>query len=118
MLPVENLATGDRARFDELAFGIIEMDREGRVLVYRWEEELAGRSRDETAGRLFFSGVAPCVAVAEFEGRSRAIVERDELARHELDFVFRFPGDGRLVSIILSWMPRWERGFVLLRASR
>ena len=119
IFPIENLATYERSRFDELPFGIIEVDRDGRVLTYnRWEEELAGRSRDRTLGRLFFSEVAPCTGVAEFEGRFREMVARNEAAQEELDFVFRFPGAERLVNIRLIWAPRWERGFILVRTSK
>jgi len=119
IIPIENLATFDRSRFDELPFGIIEVDRDGRVLTYnRWEEELAGRHREETLGKLFFSEVAPCTGVAEFEGRFRSMVARNESRREELDFVFRFPGEERLVNISLTWDPRWQRGFILVRASQ
>lgn len=118
IFPIEDLAAFDRDRFDELPFGIIEVDRDGRVLTYnRWEEELAGRRREQTLGKLFFSEVAPCTGVAEFEGRFRAMVDRDETAQEELDFVFRFPGADRLVNISLTWAPRWERGFILVRTS-
>jgi photoactive yellow protein len=118
VFPIESLMHFDRERFDELPFGIIEVDADGRIILYnRWEEELAGLHRSQVLGRLFFSEVAPCTGVAEFEGRFRAMVASGRPAREELDFVFKFPGSTRLVSIILSWAPAWNRGFILVRVA-
>jgi len=116
VFPVESLMHFDRERFDELPFGIIEVDGDGRIMLYnRREEELAGLQRSQVLGRLFFSEVAPCTGVAEFEGRFRAMVASGKPTREELDFVFQFPGSTQLVSIILSWAPAWNRGFILVR---
>lgn len=116
LYPIESLFDFDRERYDDLPFGIIEVDGDGRILTYnRWEEELAGRSRTETLGRNFFREVAPCTAVAAFEGRFREMVAAGRPARDTLDFVFRFPGGDRLVTIALTWAPAWKRGFILVR---
>jgi photoactive yellow protein len=118
VFPIESLQHYDRARFDDLPFGVIEVDRDGRILLYnRWEEELADRRRTQVLGRLFFSEVAPCTGVAEFEGRFREMVAADQPSREELDFVFQFPGTKRLVNIVLAWAPVWGRGFILVRQS-
>jgi len=118
VFPIESLMHFDRERFDELPFGIIEVDGDGRIILYnQWEEALAGLHRSQVLGRLFFSEVAPCTGVAEFEGRFRAMVASGRPGREELDFVFQFPGSKRLVSIILSWAPAWNRGFILVRVA-
>jgi photoactive yellow protein len=117
IMPVENLLEYDRENYDELPFGIIEVDGDGRILTYnRWEEQMANRSRETTVGRLFFSEVAPCAGVAEFEGRFKGMVAENRVAREELDFVFKFPGESKLVNIILTWTPAWKRGFILVKA--
>jgi photoactive yellow protein len=114
--PIESLMDYDRESFDDLPFGIVEVDAEGRVLTYnKWEEELAGRNRSQTLGRNFFSEVAPCTGVAEFEGRFRELVAAGEPAREQLEFLFRFPGGDILVSVALTWSPELGRGFVLVQ---
>lgn len=116
-MPVENLLEYGRENYDDLPFGIIEVDGDGRIMAYnRWEEELANRKRGTTVGRLFFSDVAPCTGVAEFEGRFKEMVAQNQVAREELDFVFKFPGESKLVNIILTWTPAWNRGFILVKA--
>ena len=115
-IPIESLETFDRARFDDLPFGVIEVDGEGRVLAYnRWEEELAGRDRSQVLGLNFFTQVAPCTGVAEFEGRYREMVGAGVPARDQLDFVFRFTGGNVVVSVALAWSPDWDRGFILVQ---
>ncbi|TVP43010.1 MAG: PAS domain-containing protein [Gemmatimonadales bacterium] len=114
--PIESLMDYDRESFDDLPFGIVEVDAQGRVLTYnKWEEELADRSRSQTLGRNFFSEVAPCTGVAEFEGRFRELVAAGVPAREQLDFLFRFPGGDTLVSVALTWAPDLGRGFVLVQ---
>jgi photoactive yellow protein len=114
--PIESLETFDRARFDDLPFGVIEVDAGGRVLTYnRWEEELANRNRAQVLGRNFFSQVAPCTGVAEFEGRYLEMVAAGVPARDQLEFLFRFPDGDVMVSVALAWAPDSDRGFILVQ---
>jgi photoactive yellow protein len=58
------------AELDALPVGAILLDTEGRVLRYnRAEASLARLSPGEVIGRNFFSEVAPCTRVREFQGR-------------------------------------------------
>ncbi len=116
VFPIESLADYDRRSFDDLPFGVVEVDSDGHVLTYnRWEEELAGRTRSQTLGRNFFRDVAPCTGVTEFEGRFREMVAGGVPARERLEFLFRFPGEDILVSVALTWDPNRQRGFVLVQ---
>jgi photoactive yellow protein len=116
VFPIESLMDYDRESFDDLPFGVVEVDSDGDVLTYnRWEEDLAGRTRSHTLGRNFFREVAPCTGVAEFEGRFREMVAGGVPARERLDFLFRFPGGDILVSVALTWEPDRRRGFVLVQ---
>ena len=55
---------------DSLAFGAIELDRDGKILRYNSAEgDITGRDPKETLGRNFFNEVAPCTKSPEFYGR-------------------------------------------------
>ena len=57
-------------QIDDLAFGAIQLDRDGTVLAYsRAEGRLTGRDPKDVVGRNFFTDVAPCTRRPEFHGR-------------------------------------------------
>ncbi|TVP75962.1 MAG: hypothetical protein EA352_06855 [Gemmatimonadales bacterium] len=115
-MPVEDLFMLTEHQADRLPFGLIEVDAHGTVLVYnRWEESLARRERSQVVGRNFFREVAPCTAVQEFEGVFRQLVGRGIPGREVLDFIFRFQHGETRVRISLTYMPQWERGFILVQ---
>ena len=80
-----------RKQLDELPFGVIELDENGTVTAYnRAEAALAQTSVEKVLGRNFFTEVAPCTAVKEFEGRFRRFVHSDEkLESFTFTFSFR-----------------------------
>ena len=58
----EGLDAIDEAGLDELDFGAVGLDPEGRVELYnRHEERFSGLTRQQVAGRQFFFDVAPCM---------------------------------------------------------
>lgn len=65
---------------DELSFGAIEVDGEGKILRYNAAEgDISGRDPSEMVGKNFFKEVAPCTDTEEFEGRFRKGVESGQL---------------------------------------
>ena len=97
-----------REDFDALPFGAIQLDREGKVLLYnKAEEQLSGRRREDVVGRNFFHDVAPCTRVRRFIGAFQVGIERREL-NEVFDFTFRFAEGAREVRIrmIYSDVPR------------
>jgi photoactive yellow protein len=75
------------AELEELPIGMIQLDRDGKVLRYnRTEGELARRKPAEQIGKSFFDEVAPCTKVKEFHGRFQAGV-----AKKSLNETFAFP---------------------------
>ena len=65
---------------DALAFGAIELDREGRILRYNAAEaDISGRDQAGMVGRDFFADVAPCTRGEAFEGRFRAGVKAGKM---------------------------------------
>lgn len=79
-----------RKQLDELPFGVIELDAEGVVTAYnRAEAALAQTQAERVLGRNFFTEVAPCTAVREFEGRFRQFIQSEEKLE-QFDFTFTF----------------------------
>lgn len=74
-------------RIDEAGFGIIVMDRDGRVIGYNAvESEQSGLSADRVMGRNFFTDVGPCTNNYLIAQRFLDCDELDE----QLDYVFTF----------------------------
>ncbi len=75
-----DLAGMSDEELDGLAFGVIELDREGRIVRYNAAEaDISGRDQAAMVGRDFFGDVAPCTRGDAFEGRFRAGVESGDL---------------------------------------
>ena len=74
---IENvLARLSSEELDNLAFGAIQLDREGRILTYNAaESEITGRAPEAVKGKNFFTEVAPCTNTEEFYGKFRTGVE-------------------------------------------
>lgn len=107
LVPVESLHSVNQATADQLPFGYLRLDGEGTVRGFnRVESSRSGMSSQEVLGRDFFSEVAPCTRVREFEGRFREMVEAGAAARESFRFVFRLPGSVRLVYISLAYHPQ------------
>ncbi|WP_334187071.1 photoactive yellow protein [Noviherbaspirillum sp.] len=65
---------------DKLAFGAIELDRNGTVLKYNAAEgAITGRDPASVIGKNFFRDVAPCTATTRFKGVFDAGVKADNL---------------------------------------
>lgn len=77
---------------DSLPFGVICLDRDGKVLRYNLaESRLARLDRAQVLGKNFFRRVAPCTATPEFEGRVRAFfLGQSAMERFPYLFDFKF----------------------------
>ena len=75
------LAKMTDSEIDNLAFGAINLDKEGKILSYNSAEgEITGRKPEEVIGKNFFTEVAPCTKTDEFYGKFKAGVDSGELA--------------------------------------
>ncbi len=64
---LSKMSDGD---LDGLAFGAIQLDRDGNIISYNTAEgEITGRSPDEVKGKNFFTEVAPCTNQVGFRDR-------------------------------------------------
>lgn len=98
-------------QIDRLPFGLIELDDRGTILSYnRAEAELARLRPGDVVGRNFYTEVAPCTAVSEFQGRFNAFMAGGERTM-QFDFSFHFEHGETAVKIT---MLRKQSGSVLL----
>jgi len=98
--------TMDRGDLDAYPDGVITLAPDGSIVRYnKTEASLARRTADETIGRNFFTDVAPCTAVKDFQGRFDAFVANKSLAVERFDFVFRFAWGRQDVAITMLRKP-------------
>lgn len=78
---IENvLARLDDRELDGLAFGAIQLDRDGTILSYNAAEaRITGRKAEDVIGKNFFQEVAPCTRRPEFYGIFKEGVEKGDL---------------------------------------
>ncbi len=100
-MSIEFICSLNRSSYDELAFGVIELDREFIVRSYNRPESLNARRRPEdTIGKSFFTEVAPCTDNPDFRGRIESLMEPGSIASDvRFDFVFSFPWGRRNVRV-------------------
>jgi photoactive yellow protein len=80
------LANMTDTELDSLAFGAIELDRDGNIVRYNAAEaEISSRDQAGMVGRNFFSDVAPCTRGEAFEGRFRNAVKA---GRMDIQFTY------------------------------
>ncbi|NOU26994.1 MAG: PAS domain-containing protein [Polyangiaceae bacterium] len=108
------------AELDQLPYGLICLDAQGRVVHYNdTESRLAKLPKERVIGRSFFGEVAPCTRVREFEGEFLELVRDPSRVRvRSFDFVFRFRHSEQHVTIVMT--PARQRGLynlALLRRS-
>lgn len=108
---VDNLETKD---LDTLPFGLIQLDRNGRILKFnQTEAQLARINRDRQIGRSFFDEVAPCTKVREFYGRFQEGLKARALYE-TFGFVFKFDHGWRNVAITLFYSDKTDSVWVLI----
>lgn len=65
---------------DGLAFGAIQLDKDGTILAYNAAEaRITGRRPEDVIGKNFFKEVAPCTRRPEFYGVFKEGVEKNDL---------------------------------------
>lgn len=75
------LANMNDRDIDQLAFGAINLDRNGKILSYnKAEGEITGRKPEEVIGKNFFTEVAPCTKTDEFYGKFKEGVNSGNLS--------------------------------------
>jgi photoactive yellow protein len=102
-------------QLDSLPFGAIQLDREGKILQYnRYESELARVEQSRAIGKNFFSEIAPCTNVKEFQGRFKEGVANQHLFE-TFKYHFPFKIEPRNVSVTLFYSKITETIWVFIR---
>ncbi|KFE64567.1 PAS domain-containing protein [Hyalangium minutum] len=108
---IDELTAGD---MDTLPFGLIQLDRTGRILKFnQTEANLARINRDRQLGKNFFDEVAPCTKVKEFYGRFLQGL-RERSLYETFGFVFKFDHGWRNVAITLFYSEKTDSVWVLI----
>lgn len=88
---LERLAALTQEEVDELPYGFVVLDGEGKILLYnRYESRLSRIAPERVLGKNFFKEVAPCTRVEAFYGRFLQLVEREERTHDAFRFRFYF----------------------------
>ena len=99
----DRLAKISARDLDSLPYGAILLDESGRILSYNdTESRMARLPIEAVLGRNFFTEVAPCTRVKEFEGRFRALASGQGLPVVSFDFIFPFPFGAPRVAELLT----------------
>lgn len=88
------------SEIDALPFGLIAVDRAGTIEQYNaYESKLSRLSKERVTGRNFFTDVAPCTAVKEFQGRFERFASEPGDGAESFGFVFPFSFGRQVVDI-------------------
>lgn len=102
-IPATELEHLSESSLDQLPYGVIALDLEGRVVRYNQAESRFARlDRRQVLGRMFFREVAPCTATPEFQGRFQALAESGAPGdTAQFTYIFDFKFGAQLVEIEL-----------------
>jgi photoactive yellow protein len=93
-----------REKLDSLPYGVIYLDREGKILGFNKEESnVSHLTRQRAIGKNFFTEVAPCEEVKELHGRYDAFM-RGEGPAGGFDVTYPFDGGKRTVRVLISFV--------------
>lgn len=102
---------------DRLPFGAIVVDAAGTIVGYNeYETRLSLLARERVIGKNFFRDVAPCTAVAAFEGRMQAFLRTQDRISESFDYFFAFAHGTATVEITFLRLPELDR--VLIAVER
>jgi photoactive yellow protein len=86
---------------DAFPFGVITVDRSGTILEYNaYERSLTGLGQADVIGRNFFTDVAPCTAIRDFQGRFGEFLGSDQTSIEPFEFVFKLATGPQRVSVV------------------
>jgi photoactive yellow protein len=100
--PHETIETMSHDQLNLLPFGVIRLEPDGTIIDYNdAESKMSHRCAGDVLGKNFFTEVAPCTQVAEFQGKFLELQKVDKDGRAEFSFVFRFATGAALVDVVL-----------------
>ncbi len=99
---LEKIQSLHGAELDDAPFGVIVVDHAGTILEYNaYERSMTGIGNRPVIGLNFFTDVAPCTAIREFQGRFGDFLESNETSIEPFEFVFTLAAAGpQRVSVV------------------
>jgi len=114
--PIDDVARLDAPAADQLPFGFIRLDSEGRIVAYNTKESaLSGLPPQGVLGKNFFRTIAPCTCVDEFEGLLRRMFATGKRQREQIEFLFKFKTAATMVNIVMTTDPGTGYAVLLIR---
>jgi photoactive yellow protein len=111
-ISIDSLST---VELDSLPFGVIQLDRTGKILKYNdYESKLAGIKVSNAIGKNFFTELAPCTDVQAFRGHFTEGVDKKELYV-TFQYHFSFKKNPRDVTVTLFYSKITESTWVFIR---
>ena len=87
----EFLKVADNESIDALPFGVVRLQKPGQVTAYnRFEQELAGLSREDVLQKDFFTEIAPCTNNFMVRERFMDQWESGQECDEQIDYVFSY----------------------------
>lgn len=115
-----DLDSVDDLLLDELAYGVICLDRNGTILRYNLAEaKFARLDRTTVIGKGFFGEVAPCTATPEFKGRFDSYVELEApIQALSFQYLFDFKFGAQEVDVELVPAKSKDRYYLLINRQK
>lgn len=111
---LESIDTLSPDELDRLPWGIIQLDRTGRILNFNAvESRLASLAKTDAIGKQFFTEIAPCTRVQAFYGRFKEGVIQESLDT-SFSFHFAFKQSPRDVTVRLLYSKRSRTVWVII----
>jgi photoactive yellow protein len=114
---VERIQVQDltETELEELPFGAIQLDTQGRILRYNgFESRLSGVHKNKAIGKHFFTELAPCTNVKDFYGRFQQGVARKRL-HEKFRYHFSFAKNPIDVTVTLFYSDLTDSIWVFVR---
>lgn len=109
------MASMSAIEIDQLAFGAVQLDRDGTILAYNsMEASITGRVASDVIGKNFFRDVAPCTNVPAFKGVFDRGVAADDL-NTMFEFVFDYKMTPTRVKIHMKKALRGDTYWVFVK---
>ncbi len=110
-LPPAELELLSPRALDQLPYGVIALELDGRIARYNLAESRFARlDRAQVLGRTFFGEIAPCTATPEFQGRFQALAAGGapgETVRFTYIFDFKFGAQLVDIEMVRAGIQPW-----------
>lgn len=110
------LESATEEALDQLSFGVIGFDANGRVTRYNaYESQLSGLSPERVKGKHLFTGVAPCMNNPLISGQFTEARESGHALDETIDYVLAFRIRPVAVKLRMLHQPGADVSFIVIQ---